>query len=62
MTENPAKKPVLVPSYPPGVRVCWFAINGLQSGITEGFRDGNYLVRLYDGRYVIVHEKSIKQQ
>jgi len=61
MPQDEQKQPVSGPSVPPGARVSWNAVNGLVSGVTEGFRDGKYLVRLDDGRNVIVNEKSIWQ-
>lgn len=61
MLSNEQKKPVYKPKYRPGATVSWMAVNGPQSGVTEGFRDGNYLVRLYNGRHTIVNEKSITE-
>ena len=45
-----------------GNRVWWEAVSGPVSGIVEEFRDGdNYLVRLDNGKCVIVNELSISK-
>lgn len=56
MAEN---EPIPGPSAPPGTRITWRAVNGPISGVTAAFRDGNYLVLLDNGKYVIVNEKSL---
>ena len=43
----------------PGERITWKAVNGPQSGIIQKKHCEGYLVLLYSGKYVIVHEKSI---
>ncbi|MGN1155686.1 MAG: hypothetical protein ACI4TK_05880 [Agathobacter sp.] len=43
-----------------GDRIWWETIHGSVSGIVEEVRDGdNYLVRLTNGKCVLVHELSI---
>lgn len=43
-----------------GDSVSWNAVHGPRSGIIEGEHKLGYLVRLPDGRFTIVHEKSIR--
>lgn len=59
MLKKEQEPPIIEPKYPPGARVSWRAANGPKSGVTAGFRNGNYLVLLDNGRHVIVNEKSI---
>lgn len=42
-----------------GVRVSWTAVNGIVSGVLEQSRPGgDWVVRLDNGKIVIVNEKS----
>lgn len=44
-----------------GERVTWMAVNGPRSGVLEAKMPTGYLVRLDNGKCVIVHQNSIKQ-
>lgn len=41
-----------------GEEVSWKTLNGIRSGIIEGEHEKGYIVRLSNGKMVIVHPKS----
>jgi len=42
-----------------GKRVSWMTVNGPNSGIVDSLFNNDYMIRLDNGKYVIVGEKSI---
>lgn len=43
----------------PGERISWRTLNGTMSGVIEDEQELGYLVRLDNGKYVIVDSKSM---
>ena len=42
-----------------GKRVSWMTVNGPNSGVVDSLFNNDYMIRLDNGKYVIVGEKSI---
>jgi len=42
-----------------GEQIAWRTLNSIKTGVIEAKRDYGYLVRLDNGKCVIVHENSI---
>lgn len=42
-----------------GEQIAWKTLNSIKTGVIEAKRDYGYLVRLDNGKCVIVHENSI---
>lgn len=42
-----------------GKRVSWMTVNGPNSGVIDSLFNNDYMIRLDNGKYVIVGEKSI---
>lgn len=42
-----------------GKRVSWMTVNGPNSGVIDGLFNNDYMIRLDNGKYVIVGKKSI---
>lgn len=42
-----------------GKRVSWMTVNGPNSGVIDSLFNNDYMIRLDNGKYVIVGKKSI---
>lgn len=42
-----------------GKRVSWMTVSGPNSGVVDSLFNNDYMIRLDNGKYVIVGEKSI---